>query len=338
MERKNIKYLVISIVISLVAIVILLSGTFNVKSLEYLLRINLYFVGLALLLHILYFMFWAARIKVMSGSLNMKLKYLDSLKIVLVNIFAATVTPTNVGGEPVRIKMLMDKGFTGGDATGLVVSERVMDAIFLLSVAPLLFFIYSSYRNMVIIYFIYGSILILILLIILFLLLALRFNYFYRKMHKLEGVLKIFIKKEERRKKLINTLKEEYINFHYSVNNLFVKNRKRSIFVYFITAGMWISDFVIFSVILLAFGLNPIWIYSIFAQILIVFISMLPISPGGSGVVEFSAAIIYAVQIPAYMIGIVVLIWRLIVFYFNIAIGAVFTAHYFSTDPKKKKS
>jgi hypothetical protein len=338
MEQKNLKYLVISIVISLVAITIILSGTFNLKSLQYLLKIKLYFVGLALILHLAYFMLWAARIKIMSGSLNMKLRYIDALKIVLVNIFAATVTPTNVGGEPVRIKMLVDKDFSGGDATGLVVSERVMDAIFLLSVAPLLFFIYSSYRNLVIIYFIYGAILILIFLIILFLLLALRFNYIYRKIHKLEGVLKVFIKSEERRKKLINMLKEEYVNFHYSINNLFVKNRKRSILVYFITAGMWISDFVIFSVILLAFSLNPIWIYSIFAQILIVFISMLPISPGGSGVVEFSAAIIYALEIPTYLIGVVILIWRLIVFYFNIGVGSVFTAHYFSTDTKKKKS
>lgn len=338
MDRKNIKYLVISIVVSLVAIVIILSGTFNVRSLQYLLRINLYFVGLALALHVVYFMFWAARIKIMSGSLNRKLRYIDALKIVIVNIFAATVTPTNVGGEPVRIKMLADKGFSGGDATGLVVSERVMDAIFLLSVAPLLFFINSSYRNVFIIYFIYGAIIILIFIIILFLLLALRFNYIYRKIHKLEWIFKIFIKSEERRKNLIKMLKKEFINFHYSINNLFAKNRKRAILVYFITAGMWISEFVIFSVILLAFGLNPIWAYSIFAQILIVFISLLPISPGGSGVVEFSAAIIYAVQIPYILIGVVILIWRLIVFYFNIGVGSVFTAHYFSTDPKKKKS
>ncbi len=104
-----------------------------------------------------------------------------------------------------------------------------------------------------------------------------------------------------------------------------MKKRINFIIVLLLSAILWISDFIIFSVVLLSLHQNPLWIYSVLAQIFIVILSIIPISPGGSGIVEIAAAFLYGPFISKDIIGVVILVWRFIVFYLNIIIGLIFT-------------
>jgi uncharacterized protein (TIRG00374 family) len=87
----------------------------------------------------------------------------------------------------------------------------------------------------------------------------------------------------------------------------------------------WISEFFIASVLLVGLGLPPSVGSSLFAQILIALVSMLPLTPGASGVAEVSAASLYALFVPTAVLGVFILLWRLIMFYLNILLGFVGT-------------
>ena len=58
-------------------------------------------------------------------------------------------------------------------------------------------------------------------------------------------------------------------------------------------------------------------------MILITVIMMIPLTPGGVGVAEVSMAGFFALIIPTALLGVFVLLWRLIMYYFNLVIGFV---------------
>lgn len=50
---------------------------------------------------------------------------------------------------------------------------------------------------------------------------------------------------------------------------------------------------------------------------------MIPLTPGGVGVAELSLGGFYALVVPTNIVGIFVLIYRFIFYYFNLAIGFI---------------
>jgi len=69
--------------------------------------------------------------------------------------------------------------------------------------------------------------------------------------------------------------------------------------------------------------LGPYIILSFFFQILIAIIMMIPTTPGSSGITELSTSSLYALIVPAGMLGIFVLLWRFVTFYLNIILGVI---------------
>jgi len=52
-------------------------------------------------------------------------------------------------------------------------------------------------------------------------------------------------------------------------------------------------------------------------------IMMIPTTPGSSGITELSTSSLYALIVPAGMLGIFVLLWRFVTFYLNIILGVI---------------
>ncbi|MDP8012171.1 MAG: flippase-like domain-containing protein [Thermoplasmata archaeon] len=319
------KVLIISVIISVVVIAIIISGTYSSDTIKEILSIDPTLILVALGLHLVYWFSWAGRIKVLAKSLNYKITYFQSLNIVILNVLAASVTPSNAGGEPVRIKMLNDLGVRGGDATAIVIGERVSDAIFLLSLFPILLIFFSFMLSGLLGYLLFIAVILLGSLLLIVFIIVWKHKNFEKLIEKLEPLVKIFIRKPEKRFKIMEKLKQEFKYFYQGLHILIMRRKINFVIVILLSAILWISDFIIFSVVLLAFHQNPLWAYSILAQIFIVLLTIIPISPGGSGIVELAAAFLYGPFIPKDIIGVVILIWRFIVFYLNIIIGLIFT-------------
>ncbi len=131
MEKSQVKWLYISIGFSLLVLVIILLLTINENTVQYLREINPFFLLLAFFIHILTMCFWALRVQKMTGSLGYRIGFFYSLNLVFANLLVAAITPAQAGGEPVRIHELYRANVPIGDATAIVIMERVLDGIVL---------------------------------------------------------------------------------------------------------------------------------------------------------------------------------------------------------------
>ena len=85
----------------------------------------------------------------------------------------------------------------------------------------------------------------------------------------------------------------------------------------------WISECVTASLILVGLGQPPLFFESFVINLILAILMMLPLTPGSSGIAEVGATSMYALFIPSAILGIFVVIWRLVLYYFNIALGII---------------
>ena len=348
-EKKNVKLLVaFSLTFSLSVILIILFFTLSETTFYRLSKtsVKYEFFLAAVLLNLAYWFFWAARLKVLSSSVckNINISLVDSMKIVVANLFLGCITPSTAGGEPIRIYLLKKKGLSSGSATASVLGERLLDAIFILLGVPFAFLIFKDIidepwleKALFIGVFIF---------ILAFILFAYSIKNPDKTKHFLilisQKINKIF-KKEDKNKKIVKKINREVENFHKTMI-FFLGEGKKTFFKSFIlTIVFWSTGFMIPSMILLGLGLKPFFIESYAAQILLIVIIMMPTTPGSAGVTEGGIAVLYAPLIGTTLLGIFVLIFRLITYYMNLIAGALFqykifrSVASFSIDMIKKK-
>jgi len=331
-----------SVALSLSIIVLILYFTINANTLSYLTKVSMRyeffaFFGAAVLLNLLSWMIWGARLKILSNAIRpaAKIKWWESTKIVIANLFLAGITPSVAGGEPVRIYLLNRDGLKMGEATAAVLGERLIDAIFILTIIPFAFFIFKDKVNVALIS--YG----LTIGIIVFVFAIFLFAFAIKYPQKIKAFLVFiskklsrFSKKKDRGAAFIDWIGCEFDNFHKSMVFYLTGGRKEFFLAAGLTVLMWAVGFMIPSMLLLALGLPPFWVESFAAQALLLIIIMLPTTPGSSGVAELGMAGLYGVLLGAsnqYLLGVLVLLFRLITYDMNMICGAVFQFRIFKS-------
>ena len=341
MDKIQKRLLLISLGISFTVLFLFLLFTIDVGTLEALKAANIWLILLALLMHIVSIGFWALRIVFMSKSLGYKVPFLHAFNLVCSNQFLAAVTPSQVGGEPIRIYELAKAKVPVADATAVVLMERVFDAVVLLigAMVSLVLLNVTTFGveipdyMMVLSYF---SSAVFLAVLILFIVAAKKpvwgkavvgraADFFLRK--------KDAAKREASREKLLSAVNQ----FYESLNYFMGKSKYGSFVGLFFSALFWVNEFVLVSVLLLALGLEPYFALSFLFMILITVILMIPITPGGAGVAEVSMAGFFSLIVPANLLGVFVLLWRLIIYYFNLASGFISTMIILRREAKGKK-
>jgi hypothetical protein len=99
----------------------------------------------------------------------------------------------------------------------------------------------------------------------------------------------------------------------------------------------WISEILIASLILLGLGQPALILESFVIQLVLAILMMIPLTPGSSGIAEVGATSMYALFIPSSIVGIFVVIWRTVLFYFNIALGILSSFLIVRREVKSKK-
>ncbi len=100
----------------------------------------------------------------------------------------------------------------------------------------------------------------------------------------------------------------------------------------FFTVLFWISEFLVASLLLMSLGQQPFVAESFLFQLVIAIIMMVPLTPGSSGIAEISASSLYILIVPASILGIFILLWRLLLYYFNIAVGLIASVYIFKRE------
>ncbi len=81
----------------------------------------------------------------MSEALGATVSLKRAIVIVISGLFAASVTPATVGDEVVRVQLLRRHNLSIGDASAAVISERILDALFLGMAAPIGFILFQRH-------------------------------------------------------------------------------------------------------------------------------------------------------------------------------------------------
>lgn len=356
-KQKTMKIpIIVTITISIMFILIILYFTVKPSDLAKLSEINIRyeFLFAAVILNFVSWCFWGLRLKILSNATDPKLgvSWWESTKIVMANLFLAGITPSMAGGEPVRIYLLNKDGMSFGCATASVLGERLLDAVFLLICVPFAFFIFRDKIDIG--YISFGlTIGIFVFLIAIFL-----FLYAIFKPEKIKSFLiwinkklSRFSKKKEKKSKVIDRINREVDNFHYSMM-VFIREKKAAFLSGgFLTFIMWLTTWLIPSMILFGLGLKHNIIYSIVAQVFLIIIIMMPTTPGSSGITELGLAGLYSFiisnaitvyghplvdllgfdQTLLVLTGVFVILFRFITYHMNLIVGAFFQYRIFKS-------
>lgn len=314
------KLSLLGIGISLITIVAIIYFTIDRESLDYLAHISPWVIVLIILLHTGGFISNALRLKVLTAATGNRVRFTVALEAGLASSFMAAVTPSQMGGEPLRISILHKEGVKSGSGSAIVFGERVMDLLFFILVVPVLILFFGAGIFEEHISFLFGIAFFILLVVIIL----------YLGVFKPES-LKRFSRRllERKRKKKgdeyvdrkIAKVEREIDNFNTSFRTM-MKHIPHFIAALGLTSITWLLNFSIPSVILLGFGLDPMWIYSISAQVIIYLIATVPLTPGSSGVVEITMLALYG-AVPSSIIGVFILLWRLSTYYYNLVVGGI---------------
>jgi len=326
MEKKRI-WICISFGISAVILAAILLSSVNEETVQYLSHLSLSCLVVAIALRIISFSFWAERIRVMSNALGYQVPFTNCFIAVLANLLAAVITPSSAGGEPVRIHELYKSGMKVGDATAVVITERFLDAIILVILAVMsLLLMWESVTGLgtafvAVIFFSIG------ILLLFDLILVLAIKYPDAVKARVNRILDAIRKKwtSTTIEKLAVRTDEEFDHFSLGLAAFAGHARMGLLKGFFFSFLFWFSEFLVASVILVGLGLPPSFGNSLFAQIIIALVSMIPLTPGAAGIAEISAASLYALFVPTAVLGVFILLWRLIMFYLNIVFGLIGT-------------
>ena len=331
--------IIISVTLSIAIIIVILYFTVDAKTLNQLSTVQIryeYFV-VAVFLNILYWVLWGARMRVLANAMdkNVKISLWESTKIVIANQFLAGITPSMAGGEPVRIYLLNKDGMTFGCATAAVLGERLIDAVLLLFLVPFAIFVFKDVKDLG--YVGLGltvGIVVFIILIILFIYAIVRPNRIKAFLIFISKKLSRFSKKKDADSKIIGWINREVDNFHNGMYSLSGQNKKPLILASFLTFLFWSTGFLIPSFVLMGLGLPPFFLESYAAQVLLLIIIMMPLTPGSAGIAEVSLYGLYGVLIgtgPDTFIGVFIVLYRFISFHMNVIVGAIFQYRIFKS-------
>ena len=338
-KQKTIKIpIIISLTLSLTIIILILYFTLNPETLNKLstTKIKYEFFLIAIFLNILYWVLWGARLRILSRAMDKKVKigFLESIKIVIANLFLACITPSMAGGEPVRIHLLKKNGMSIGCSTATVLGERLLDAIFILAVVPIAVFIFKDKPSIQFLSAGLGiGVIVFTLLLILFLYAIFRPERVKAFLIYISKKLGRFSKIRESEKKVIKKISDEVDEFHNGFT-CFKEEKVALVEAGIITVLFWSTGFMIPSMILLGLGLEPFFIESFAAQILLLVIIMMPTTPGSAGVAEIGIFGLYGVLIgtgQASLIGVFIILYRFITYHMNLITGAIFQYRIFKS-------
>jgi len=315
LKNKRMWAMIISISISIVTIALVLRYTGSTATLHAIARADLRFVVLAIALHILFWIFWAIRLQYLTSLVTSKVSFGIALKATLASNFLSAITPASAGGEPMRVKVLNDGGVSCGCGTAVIIAERLLDSFFFL-VALLILLALSNFTR--------GFGLQVSAVFLAIFILTLVFLWALLNVpERIEGLI-LWLRRRFGGGNIIDFIEREIWVFREAgleLANCAVTQIPAMLALTFL---IWIVEFTIPSVLLMGLGYNPSFLYSITSQLIIVLVAGIPLTPGSSGVVELSMSYLYSMFVPSYLLGVMVLVWRVITYFTNLVVGAPF--------------
>ncbi|WP_406656639.1 flippase-like domain-containing protein [Methanolobus sp. ZRKC2] len=318
------KLLTLTLGISFISVLIIFVFVWDQQTLDIILGMKMEYIFAALLLHLLSFVVWGLRTSSMSKALGYNVKFIDSLEIVSSSVFLASITPSSAGGEPLRVHLLSKRYMPLGKATSVVVTERLLDAIVILIAAPIaVYFLRGRMNNPGIDILLLAGVVTILGVILLLMYSVKRPGKLVNIIHMFSGLFVRITGKSELVKNLPQRVEKEIGHFNECSYTFINEGRSGLFYGMLLTVLFWVLEFSLIPVLLLGLGSQPFFLYAFATQVLLFILLIVPATPGSSGIAEFGATTLFSTFVPAYMLGVLVIIWRAFTFYINLLIGGL---------------
>ena len=329
MDKKTLFFLGISILILFVMLYFVgieqVISALEMAKLEY--------IGIAIVIQIISYYFFALRWKVLNNMANIDVGVKQLIPMVLVGLAVNNITPSGRGGgEPVRAYILSrEAGYPMEETFATVVADRALDT-FPFVVLAILTIIGMAISFQLDMWLLVLMIIVLIAIIaVLFLIIYMSINPDFGK--RFDGwiirLVRRFYKKnsEELEEKIHNV-----ISGFQDTMKMVVSNKNVLYYAMPLSFLLWILEILRVYFVFLAFGavVSPVVIGEVF--ILASLAGMIPLLPGGLGAVDGIMIIFYsAAGITASVSAAATVIERLISFWMATIIGLMILPHYGSS-------
>jgi len=318
--------LLIAIIVSILSIFLVFHVTATKETIEIINRISPFYLLLGVIFHILGWIVWGVRIKVLSDALGGMLTTRDAVRSVVASLFGAAITPSHAGGEPVRAYLIAKKGGVRiGDAGAIVLFERLLDLLFILLISPIAIFLLRnvlSHTGPRVQLFITASAIMLIFIVIIIIHAICRPAWIKNRFSLIYSILRLFMG-GERSKQLITRISAEVDVFLSSLRRFIRVSRARVFFAWLCTILYWSLEFMIPCLILMGLGEDPEVLMAFASQVVLMILVFIPLTPGSSGVAELGFTTTFSFFVKTSLLGVLVLTWRFITYYMNIIAGSL---------------
>ena len=322
--KNNKRNFIIIFIITAIILYFALKDDFLTK-VKYLLSFDIKWIIIAFLLILSYWFLKGLVLYYCASKIKKDYTPKKGILLMVTTQFFHAITPFAAGGQPWQIYKLKKDGLTLGESTNVIIQDFIayQVALVLLGgcaiISNYIIHIFPSdslLKKLVTIGFIINTAIVIVLFVV----------AFSKKWNKklIDGTItflskiKIVKDKEEKLKK-----SEKFIhNFHKSAIILFKDkfNMFRIISLNFIALiGQYLIPFALFMG--LNIYINPLIVIITSAYVMLIG-SMVPI-PGGTGGLEFSFVAFFQNFIKGPKLSIIMIVWRLITYYFGIFIGAI---------------
>lgn len=322
--NKVVNRLLLFIGFGVLAHIVFVLSTTEKAMLTHLSRLSLWHIAGIIILMTLPWMGYAFRIRMWSLLLGENITFREALRVVITTDLASALSPTAVGGGPVKLALLVKRGYKAGNA-GFILTYGIIEDIVFYTTGILLALVFSRgllqsmigglgswlYTHTT---WVAGIVSVVVVLYLVFKIRGLSITSRFMRLlpeHLRERVFQI-------RANAATSIADIRSNFGLA----FRYGRWQVVMSIVILFLQWAAKFSVLAVLLWAFGVDFDAI-QIYIRQWVVYVTMLLIpTPGASGGAEASFLLIFGKSIPHKISFLVVSLWRLFTYYF-ILVSAV---------------
>lgn len=332
---KIIKRLLPIILIGIIGNIILTIYTSEENLLDALTQFSLGWFLIAIVISLIPWIGHSIRTVIWSRFLDSPVSFMDSFRISIAHDLGGAITPTVVGGTPIKFGLLVNKGVPAGSAGMIVLLQVLEDLVFLTSSLPLSIYFAGGLDNPAVLS-LYKSIGVMSVhlwwLIPTLALLVVAGRFVYRKQKKKvieENDLSVF-------QKIKSQIRHAWTDFS-SAGKIILKSGKLR---FLLTAAMmyieWTCRFAIPIALVYALGISADPFQLFFLHWIVWLTMLITPTPGATGGAEAVFYFLFIPFIPDSLIGILITGWRFVSYYFMMLVGAIILQFIGVINPIKK--
>ncbi len=273
-------------------------------------RFSFWWLLVAILLALLPWAWHCLRLAIWGAFFGVKISGRNLLRTVVATDVGSVVTPTAVGGAPLKWAMLVRLGYTPGQATTLTLWGNFEDALFYVFAIPVSLALTKNWDNP----------------------LWLAVLDFFRKNKPLvlAGVfalvvilliIHVLIKRKKRKAGWWEILRSALTDCRETFKHIGRRGRKPFVLSMLAMTAQWLTRFCILLAVVKMLGLEADFLKLLMLQWMVFVAILMTPTPGGMGGAEAAFLMVFAGNLPDGSAGMVMAGWRVLTYYFILLFG-----------------